>query len=289
MQTYGNFMSAKPYRPHLDSSDFMDSVRLGALVAYGLSIAFSVRGNYKGLLQTLEKDPGAWLLVIAVGITLTGAVLSMLTVLRIKGLSRGGRRFVFLGVAGFLMISTSLNLIGFTAGEETQKTNAVQQHPDVKAANRELDEIVKRQQQYGISEQEKASLLKREKEQREWVRQVEMRVWKEMGSGSLSTAEKALGEHAATARLLFAIAPELAIIALGPVIVLLWGFAGVSEGEIAAAGAPQIVYVTAPGGAVQPSPAPNEALRFSPPLTKSSNGRPEQPTYLPAPAEWNPF
>ncbi len=283
MQTYGNL--AAGYRPHLDSQDFVKALRLGVLVALLLSMAFSVRGNYLGLEQTLEKN-WLWLTCISAGITLTSAFLAMLTVIRVPGLSRGGRILAGIAALGLFYISTRLTLIGFSAGEQERQENLLQEHPDVVKARQDLDAIIKRQRQYGVSEGEKTSLMAREREQRAWLRETETRVRMEMGDQVQSRAARALSDEAQIARQLFAVAPDLSIMVLSPVLVLLWGAAGV-----AASPGPsepperQVVYVPVPTAgsaesrAVTPPPMPE-------PPAPGVNGRMPQKTPQPA---WNPF
>ncbi len=88
--TYGNYVGG--YSPHLDSADFVKTLRIGVVIAWLLSVAFSIRGNYLGPEQTLEKS-WFWLMCIGAGITLTSAFLAMLTVIDIPGLKRGGNGF----------------------------------------------------------------------------------------------------------------------------------------------------------------------------------------------------
>jgi len=85
MQTYANLMSSGGYRPHLDSTDFIKFLRISVIIALILAMAFSIRGNFKGLMQTLERDV-VWLGIIALAITVTSSLLSMISVVKVKGL-----------------------------------------------------------------------------------------------------------------------------------------------------------------------------------------------------------
>jgi hypothetical protein len=123
MQTYGSFTGG--YRPHL-----------GVVIAWVLSVAFSIRGNYLGLEQMLEKS-WFWLMCIGAGITLTSAFLAMLTVIDIPGLKRGGRFLIAMAAIGLAYASTRLTLIGFGAGESQRQESLIQDHPDVVKARQD--------------------------------------------------------------------------------------------------------------------------------------------------------
>jgi len=83
MQTYANLMSSGGYRPHLDSVDFIKFLRVSVVIALILAMAFSIRGNFKGLMQTLERDV-MWLGIIALAITVTSSLLSMISVVKVS-------------------------------------------------------------------------------------------------------------------------------------------------------------------------------------------------------------
>ncbi|MGH7455931.1 MAG: hypothetical protein ACRENG_31545 [bacterium] len=299
MQTYGNFTSG--YRPHLDSADFMKTLRVGVVIAWVLSVSFSIRGNYLGLEQTLEKD-FFWLMCIGAGITLTSAFLSMLTVIDIPGLKRSGRILVGIAAIGLFYASTRLTLIGFGAGEGQRQENLIQEHPDVAKARQDLDAIVKRQRQYGVNDTEKQSLLAREKEQRAWLRETETRVRMELGDNVQSRAAQVMGDEAEIARQIFAVAPDLSIMVLSPILVLLFGAAGTSQSKgVTQQPEKQVVYVQAapvgmPGNGYHPAAGvqPNGQAQnpdVVQPAPSGTNGKAE---FTPIgvnqqPAAWNPF
>ena len=268
--TYGNFVGG--YRPHLDSADFIKALRMGVLIAWLLSVAFSIRGNYLGLQQTLEKS-WFWLTCIGAGITLTSAFLAMLTVIDIPGLKRGGRILVAIAAIGLAYASTRLTLIGFSAGEQQGQENLVQEHPDVAKARKDLEEIVRRQRMYGVSDGEKQSLLAREKEQRAWLRENETRVRMELGDNVQSRAAQAMGDEAEIARQIFAVAPDLSIMVLSPILVLLFGAAGTSQSKDGNEQPAQkeIVYLQMP----QRSDIPPEVLQSEKTRPNNTNGKPE--------------
>ena len=226
MQTYQNLMSSGGYRPHLDSVDFIKFLRISVIIALLLSVAFSIRGNFLGLSQTLERN-WFWLACIGAGITITSSILAMLTVIRIEGLSKVGRVFIAVVAIGIFYISTRLTLIGFGAGELEKLANMVREHPEVTEAKAELQDIIERQNVYGISHSEKMSLMQREKEQRAWIREIEKRLVTE-NRNKASKAEKAVGKEMVIARQMFAIAPDISIAILSPLLVLLFGAAGMS-------------------------------------------------------------
>ncbi len=299
MQTYGNFTSG--YRPHLDSADFMKTLRVGVVIAWVLSVSFSIRGNYLGLEQTLDKS-WVWLLAISASITLTSSFLAMLTVIDIPGLRRGGRILVGIAAAGLFFTSTRLILIGFSAGESERQESRLQDHPDLVKARQDLDAIVKRQRMYGVSDAEKQSLLAREKEQRAWLRETETRVRMELGDNVQSRAAQAMGNDAEIARQIFAVAPDLSIMVLSPILVLLFGAAGTSQSKgVNQQPEKQIVYVQpAPSGmqannhhsaaAGQPNGQAQNSEAMQP-APSGTNGKAE---FTPIgvnqqPAGWNPF
>ena len=53
---------------------------------------------------------------------------------------------------------------------------AIQETTELVKANDDLNDIIERQSEYGISQSEKLSLMAREKEQRAWIREVEKRL-----------------------------------------------------------------------------------------------------------------
>lgn len=302
MQTYGNYVSGS-YRPHLDSQDFVKALRAGVVIAWVLSVAFSIRGNYLGLQQTLEKS-WFWLTCIGAGITLTSAFLAMLTVMNIPGLSRGGRLLVAIAALGLAYASTRLTLIGFGAGEQQRQESLLQDHPDVTKARQDLDAIIKRQRQYGVTNGEKQSLLAREKEQRAWLRETETRIRMELGDNVQSRAAQAMGSEAEIARQIFAVAPDLSIMVLSPILVLLFGAAGTSSSKgIEQQLEKQIVYLPASAqqfsGHVERRPnlplmgEQSNAMQShvaQPILSNSVNGKFEPgPIVVQQPAAWDPF
>jgi hypothetical protein len=227
MQTYGNLMSNQGYHPHLDSSDFIRFLRGSVIVALLLAMAFSCRGNFLGLSQTLERN-WFWLMCISAGVTITSSLLAMLTVIRIEGLSKFGRVLIGLAAVIIFYISTRLTLIGFGAGEMEKLENVIRENPEVIEAKAELDRIIERQNEYGISQNEKLSLMAREKEQRAWIREIEKRVLAE-NKNRASKAERSVGtKEMMIARQAFALAPDIAIAVLSPLLVLLFGAAGLT-------------------------------------------------------------
>lgn len=239
MQTYGSL--AGGYRPHLDSEDFAKFLRGVVVLALLLSVAFSIRGNYLGLEVTLERNP-LWLGCIAAGLTLTSMLMAMLSVMRVPGVGRGGRALMILAAVGLFLVSMSLTYIGFSAGEQTQLESVVQEHSDVRQARADLAAIIQRLNQYGLSHTDRASLLQREKEQREYVRELEKRIRFELGAEAESKAAAALGSQAQIVRVLFSISPDLSIAVLSPILVFLFG-AGASSWSGAGSGAPgNVVY-----------------------------------------------
>jgi hypothetical protein len=231
MHTYATLMSGKEYRPHLDSQDFIKFLRFSVIIALLLSAAFSIRGNYLGLSQTLERD-FVWLSCIAAGITITSSLLAMLTVIRLDGLTRIGRVFIGIVAIGIFYISTRLTLIGFGAGELTKIESMLKDHPEVIEAKAELQQIIDRQNEYGISHSEKLSLLAREREQRAWIRDIQKRLLVE-NRKQKSKAEKAVGsKEMQVARQMFAIAPDISIAILSPLLVLLFGVVGANVQQV---------------------------------------------------------
>jgi len=221
MQTYGNFISSQSYRPHLDSVDFIKFLRVSVIVMLILAMAFSIRGNFKGLTQTLERDV-FWLVIISLAITGTSSFLSMVTVIKIKGLKIVSRVLIGCVAVGLFYISTRLTFIGFVTGEKSQVINAIQENPELVQAKAELQNIITRQNEYGMSQSEKQSLMAREKEQRGWIREIEKRLIVE-NRNSKSNLENAIGAEKRIAMTLFALGPELCIAVLSPLVVLLFG------------------------------------------------------------------
>jgi len=123
---------------------------------------------------------------------------------------------------GLFYISTRLTFIGFVSGEKSQIVNAIQENPELVEAKRELENIVNRQAEYGLSHSEKISLLAREKEQRAFVTELTKRLIIENRTKK-SNLEAAIGEEKKIAMTLFALGPELCIAVLSPLIVLLFG------------------------------------------------------------------
>jgi hypothetical protein len=221
MQTYGSFISSQAYRPHLDSTDFNRFLRVSVIIALILGMAFSIRGNFKGLMQTLERDM-FWLFIIAIAITVTSSLLSMISVVKINGLKIVSRVLIGCVAIGLFYISTRLTFIGFVTGEKTQLVSAIQENPELLDAKKELENIVNRQGEYGLSQSEKLSLLAREREQRAFITELTKRLIIE-NRNAKSNLENAIGNEKRIAMTLFALGPELCIAVLSPLVVLLFG------------------------------------------------------------------
>jgi hypothetical protein len=125
MPTYVNLMSGQGFRPHLDSLDFIKFLRVSVIIALILAMAFSIRGNFKGLIQTLERDV-VWLGIIALAITVTSSLLSMISVVKVNGLKIVSRVLIGCVAVGLFYISIRLTFIGFVSGEKSQIVNAIQ-------------------------------------------------------------------------------------------------------------------------------------------------------------------
>ena len=247
MQTYGNFISNQGFRPHLDSVDFIKFLRVSVIIALILAMAFSIRGNYKGLMQTLERD-WLWLAVISLGITSTSSILSMITVIRIKGLKIVSRVLIGCVAIGLFYISTRLTFIGFVSSEKIQIINAIQENPELLAAKEELNQIIERQNIYGITQSEKMSLMTREKEQRQWIKELTQRLIVE-NRNRKSNMENAIGDEKKIAMTLFALGPELCIVVLSPLVVLLFGAGcgiGKKERDSEQKETEKIIYIPVP-------------------------------------------
>lgn len=275
MQTYANLMSGDGYRPHLHSVDFIKFLRVSVIIALILGMAFSIRGNLKGLMQTLERDV-VWLGIIALAITVTSSLLSMISVVKVKGLKIVSRVLIGCVAVGLFYISTRLTFIGFVSGEKSQIVNAIQENPELVEAKRELENIVDRQGEYGLTHSEKISLLAREKEQRAWINELTKRLIVE-NRNQKSNLEAAIGEEKKIAMTLFALGPELCIAVLSPLVVLLFGAGcGVKreEKQIEANEPEQkerIIYVPVPADKIREQSGDNGAEQ-----TITQN-KPEQP------------
>lgn len=267
MQTYGNLISSQAYRPHLDSTDFQKFLKISVVIALILAMAFSIRGNFKGLMQTLERDV-VWLFIIAIAITVTSSLLSMIGFLKIKGLTIVGRVLIGCVAVGLFYISTRLTFIGFVSGEKSQIVNAIQENPELVAAKRELENIVTRQAEYGLSQSEKISLLAREKEQRAWINELTKRLIVE-NRNKKSNLEAAIGEEKKVAMTLFALGPELCIAVLSPLVVLLFGAGcGIKRDDQRAdeqepEPKERIIYVPIPADQMGEQPGDNGAEKIS--------------------------
>jgi hypothetical protein len=219
--TYQNLMSSGPaYNAHLESQDFKRFLKISVVIALILSMLFSIRGNFKGLMQTLEKDV-VWLFIIAIAITVTSSLLSMISVVKINGLKIVSRVLIGIVAVGLFYISTRLTFIGFITGEQSQLVNQVQANPELSQAKVDLQGILDRQNEYGISQSEKLSLMSREKEQRSYIREIEKRLVIE-NRFKKSNLENAIGEEKRIAMTLFALGPELCIGVLSPLLVVLF-------------------------------------------------------------------
>jgi len=220
MQTYQNLLSKESYNAHFNSADFVKFLQISVVIALILAMLFSIRGNFKGLMSTLERDV-AWLFIIAIAITVTSSLLSMISVVRINGLKIVSRVLIGVVAVGLFYISTRLTFIGFVTGEQSQVINQVQANPELSTARAELNRIIDRQGEYGISQGEKMSLLAREKEQRAYIHELEKRLIIE-NRNKKSNLEAAIGEEKRIAMTLFALGPELCIAVLSPLLVVLF-------------------------------------------------------------------
>ena len=189
-----------------------------------LSAVFSIRGNWMGLHQVFDSSD-AWQCFISLSITLFAGLLSAYSVIQQSGITRTWQWIMRFAALVFFTASVSLTYLGFSAGEQISHANAVQKHPDYVSAKAELDNILSRMNQYGLSASNKQSLFAREREQRVHMRELEKELRYELSRES-SVAEQALGDHLQFVRIIFAISPDLAVAILSPLVVILFGASG---------------------------------------------------------------
>lgn len=84
-------------RPHLVSTDSLHTLRVVITAAFVLAIVFSVRGAFLVLTATMSGDE-FWLTCIAISITIPEAILSMLPVMKLPGLTRFRRGLIVVGI-----------------------------------------------------------------------------------------------------------------------------------------------------------------------------------------------
>lgn len=221
MQTYNDFLSSSEFRPHLDDVSFIRFLRVAAIVILVLSIGFSVRGNYKGLGEGNLEKLFFWRIVLSLAVPLTSSFLSMVTFAKIN-LKPVGR--VAIGIIAVVLFYVSARWIytGFVGAERAQVANLVQENPELIQAKRDLQNILDRQNAYGISQQERISLLAREKEQRAFITDLTKRLMVE-NRNAKSNLETAIGSEKELAVTLFAAAPEVCTAVLSSLLVFLYG------------------------------------------------------------------
>lgn len=288
-QTYANLISSKSFSPHLESVDFLRFLRVSVVIALILGVAFSIRGNFLGLKQALEKDI-FWLLIIGLSLTSTSSILAMLTVVKINGLKIVSRVLIGVISLSLFYISGRLTYLGFTGSEKQSVVNAIQENPELSQAKEDLQNIINRQNEYGLTQSEKISLMAREKEQRVFTREIEKRLIIE-NRNKKSAVETSLGEERKLALMMFSFAPELCIAVLSPLVVLLFSMGlGVEsrQAEQSEAREPEtrVVYVPVqmPGNGggvekIETPGVPSQAELASMVQNNQGNGK----------AVWNPF
>ena len=295
--TYGNFTGG--YRPHLDSADFLKVLRSVVSCAFLLAVVFSIKGASAGMKMVLNTN---LLLAISIAAGLTATAASLAFSSFVFSFSRA-YRWGFRGVAVVIFVCLSaLNYLGFEVAEEQGKADAVLEHPEVLAYDRDIADLVTRQNQYGISLSEKQSLLAREKETRRAKQELIDRLRHDKAVNP-SVAARALGENEKAVRLVLAMSPDVMIAVLLPLLAQLFGAVGipVSKGVSERPAEKQVVYM-------QPTMAAAPASSYQPAMAVQSNGQAQTPaTMQPTssgtngkadfapigvneqPAPWNPF
>ena len=193
MQTYANLISSKSFSPHMESVDFIKFLKVSVVIALILGVMFSIRGNYLGLKQALEKDV-IWLFIIALAITSTSSILAMISFVKIDALKIVSRVLIGVISLSLFYVSGRLTYLGFTGQESQSIVNAIQENPELSQAKIDLQSIIDRQNEYGLSQSEKLSLMQREKEQRTFTRDIEKRLIIE-NRNKKSAVESSLGEE----------------------------------------------------------------------------------------------
>jgi hypothetical protein len=296
MQTYGNFTSG--YRPHLDSADFLKLLRAVVSCAFLLAVVFSIKGASSGMRVVLNTN---LLLAVSIAAGLTATAASLAFSSFVFDFSRG-YRWGFRGVAVVIFVCLSaLNYLGFEVAEEQGKTDGILQHSEVLAYDRDIADLVTRQNQYGISSAEKQSLLSREREARRAKQELVDRLRHEKAVNP-TVAARALGENERAVRLVLAMSPDVMIMVLLPLLAQLFGAVGISLNKgVSERPEKQIVYVQA-----VPSGMPGNG--YQSPDVVQSNGQAQNPEAVQPvpsgingkfesgpigvnqqPAVWNPF
>jgi len=149
MQTYANLISSKSFSPHMESVDFIKFLKVSVVIALILGVMFSIRGNYLGLKQALEKDV-IWLFIIALAITSTSSILAMISFVKIDALKIVSRVLIGVISLSLFYISGRLTYLGFTGQESQSIVNTIQENPELSQAKRDLQSIIDRQNEYGL-------------------------------------------------------------------------------------------------------------------------------------------
>lgn len=218
--TYGNFVGG--YRPHLDSADFIKALRRVVCCAFLLAVVFSVKGASSGMRIVLNTN---LLLAVAIAAGLTATAASLAFSSFVFDFSRG-YRWGFRVVAGVIFVCLSaLNYLGFAQAEEQGKADAVLVHPEVVAYDKDISDLVNRQNQYGIAPAEKQSLLAREREARRAKQELIDRLRHEKAVNP-TVAARALGENEMAVRVILATSPDVMIMVLLPLLAQLLGAVG---------------------------------------------------------------
>lgn len=283
MQTYGSL--AGGYRPHLDSGDFVKFLRRVVVAAFVLAILFSVKGASAGMRVVLNAN---WLLAVAIAAGLTATAASLALASFVFDFSRG-YRWGFRAVALVIFVCLSaLNYLGFAQAENQGKVDAVLQNAEVLAYERDISDLVARQNQFGIAPAEKQSLLAREREARQAKQALVDRLRHESAVNP-TVAARALGENEMAVRLVLAMSPDVMIMVLIPLLAQLFGVAGMPLSKSAQAQPVQkeVVYVQAVNGV----PASANGYNGQAQPVQGVNGKAEvSPIGVnQQQAAWNPF
>lgn len=192
-----------------------------ALILIG-SIAFSIIRNVRGLESWFPGVNFYWQIVIACVITFGSFALTASSILKTFTAQTSVRVFLFLAGIAFSAGSFMLSYGGAEIDSQNAPIVLATQDPAILRIEGDINDVVKRQKAHGVTEPEKQSLMTREKELREELRQERSKVNHD-ARVTQEENEKAQDEKHYAALALFCGLPEIGILVFTIIFVLLSG------------------------------------------------------------------
>lgn len=275
------------YPQNNSGSRFLAVFTIVIVLVLGGCLVFSVVRNIRGLAAGYPGLSGEWQAAIAVIITAASFVLAASSILKTFDSTVFIRAALLMAGLTFSAVSFALSFAGVVEDNKNRFYVNALADPEVLRLEDDLDKVIGRQDEYGISESTKRSLMQREKEIRKELSGARDRA-RHRADVEAKKAEQAAGKMSHLALGIFALIPEIGILVFSLLLVLITGASvfsggGIIRDRVARDPAP---VASAPEGRssarmenVAPSPSNNGQL--TPEVAENNAGGAED--------QWDPF